>query len=289
MRIQYRLTHIYISLFSGWLKSLSESERERFALRFARLAYYILSLRKKDSSKNILIAFPSKSAQQRDKLLKNSYAFFAKSFLQFLALPKAYQFIKINVKGKQLLDDALKKGKGVILVTGHFGKWEILSAWLGSSGYPVYAVAHRQKNRGADLFFKSYRKSLGMEMIYRKSSLKNMYHILDENKILVLGSDQDAKSRGIFVKFFNKPASTPKGAARFHLETHSPLLFISCHLDQRGQYNLHIQPVNPSGPITVETITQAYTDLLEEKIRQFPDQYFWFHRRWKTQPSHSTE
>ncbi|MFQ6677875.1 MAG: lysophospholipid acyltransferase family protein [Fidelibacterota bacterium] len=287
MRFNHQISYYALTVFSGWLRSLSESERDRFSLRLARIAYYILSLRKKDSANNIAIAFSEKTAQQQDKILKNSYAFFAKSFLQFFALPKSYRFVDINIKGKNLLDDAIKKGRGVILATGHFGKWEMMSVWLGRSGYPVYAVAHRQKNKGADLFFKNHRQKTGMEMIYRKSSLKNMYRILEENKILVLGSDQDAKSRGIFINFFNKPASTPKGVARFHLETHSPILFVSCHLDQAGKYQLEIQPVNPNAPPTVESITQAYTRLLEEKIRQFPDQYFWFHRRWKSKPTNS--
>jgi len=287
MRLNHKFSYYTLILFSGWLRSLSESERDRFGLRVARIAYYLLSLRKKDSTKNLSIAFPNKGSQFRTSLLKKTYAFFSKSVLQFLALPKSYRFVDIDVIGKNLLDNAIKKGRGVILATGHFGKWEMMSAWLGFSGYKVYAVAHRQKNIGTDLFFRNLREKTGMAMIYRKSSLKNMYRILKENDILILGSDQDSKSRGVFVNFFNKPASTPKGAARFHLEAKSPVLFISCHLDEKKRYTIHIQPVKPIGTPTVTSITQAFTELLEKKIRQFPEQYFWFHRRWKTKPSNS--
>jgi len=276
MRFRQKFNYTSLTLFSSWLCSLSETERNRLGIRIARLGYYLLGLRKKDSLKNIATAFPEKSDSERNMIIKKTYSFFAKSFMQFLSLPKSYRYANIDVEGQELLDGALEKGHGIILATGHFGKWEIMSAWLGYSGYPCVAVAQRQKNRGADIFFREFRANTGMGMIYRKSSLKNMYRILKENKILILGSDQDAKQRGVFVNFFNKPASTPKGAARFHLQTGSDIFFISCYVEQNGKHKLQIQPVVPEGESSVKSITQAFTT--------FPEQYFWFHRRWKTMP-----
>ena len=284
MRFHHKFNYTSLILFSSWLRSLSETERNRLGIRIARFGYYLLSLRKKDSLKNIATAFPEKSDSEQNMILKKTYSFFAKSFMQFLSLPKSYRYVDIEVEGQELLDGALEKGHGIILATGHFSKWEIMSAWLGYSGYPCVAVAQRQKNRGADIFFREFREITGMRIIYRKSSLKNMYRILKENKILILASDQDAKQRGVFVNFFNKPASTPKGVARFHLETGSDIFFISCYVEQNGKHKLQIQPVVPEGKSTVKSITQAFTTLLEEKVREFPEQYFWFHRRWKTMP-----
>ena len=242
-------------------------------------------MRKQDSLKNISTAFPEKSENEQNIILKKTYSFFGQAFLQFLSFPKSFKFINIDVEGKELLDQSLAKGKGIVLATGHFSKWEILSSWLGYTGYPCIAVAQRQNNRGADIFFREFRKKTGMDIIYRKSSLKQMYRILKDNKILILASDQDAKQRGVFVDFFNKPASTPKGVARFHLQTGADILFITCHVERNGRHKLHIQTVIPDGDSSVESITQAFTALLEEKVRNFPEQYFWFHRRWKTKPS----
>jgi KDO2-lipid IV(A) lauroyltransferase len=284
MRFHHKFNYTSLILFSSWLRSLSETERNRLGIRIARFGYYLLSLRKKDSLKNIATAFPEKSDSEQNMILKKTYSFFAKSFMQFLSLPKSYRYVDIEVEGQELLDGALEKGHGIIMATGHFSKWEIMSAWLGYSGYPCVAVAQRQKNRGADIFFREFREITGMRIIYRKSSLKNMYRILKENKILILASDQDAKQRGVFVNFFNKPASTPKGVARFHLETGSDIFFISCYVEQNGKHKLQIQPVVPEGESTVKSITQAFTTLLEKKVREFPEQYFWFHRRWKTMP-----
>ena len=284
MRFHHKFNYTSLILFSSWLRSLSETERNRLGIRIARFGYYLLGLRKKDSLKNITTAFPEKSDSEQNMILKKTYSFFAKSFMQFLSLPKSYRYVDIEVEGQELLDGALEKGHGIILATGHFSKWEIMSAWLGYSGYPCVAVAQRQKNRGADIFFREFREITGMRIIYRKSSLKNMYRILKENKILILASDQDAKQRGVFVNFFNKPASTPKGVARFHLETGSDIFFISCYVEHNGKHKLQIQPVVPEGESTVKSITQAFTTLLEKKVREFPEQYFWFHRRWKTIP-----
>lgn len=284
MRFRHKFNYTSLILFSSWLRSLSETERNRLGIRIARLGYYLLGLRKKESLKNIATAFPEKSDSEQNMILKKTYSFFAKSFMQFLSFPKSYRYVDIEVEGQELLDEALEKGHGIILATGHFSKWEIMSAWLGYSGYPCVAVAQKQKNIGADLFFREFREKTGMDIIYRKSSLKNMYRILKENKILILASDQDAKQRGVFVNFFNKPASTPKGVARFHLETGSDIFFISCYVKQNGKHKLQIQRVVPEGESTVKSITQAFTTLLEEKVREFPEQYFWFHRRWKTIP-----
>ncbi len=285
MRFHHKLSYASLTLFSGWLRSLSECERNRLGVRLARFAYYLLGLRKKDSLKNIANAFPEKSVGGRQVILKKTYSFFAQTFLQFLSIPKSYRMIDFDIVGQELLDRSLARGKGTILATGHFSKWEIMSTWLGYSGYPCVAVALRQKNKGADIFFREFRENTGMKMIFRKSSLKHMYRVLKENKILILASDQDAKKRGVFVNFFNIPSSTPKGVARFHLHTNSDMFFITCHVKRNGIYKLHIQPIVPEGEKTVESITQAFTTLLEEKVRKFPEQYFWFHRRWKTKPS----
>ena len=122
-----------------------------------------------------------------------------------------------------------------------------------------------------------------MGMIYRKSAIKHMYRILEENKILILASDQDAKHRGVFVDFFGQKASTPKGVARFHQQSGADMLFITCQVEPSGINSMHVQKIEPK-ETTVESITQTFTLMLEEKIRTYPEQYFWFHRRWKTKP-----
>jgi len=204
--------------------------------------------------------------------------------MQFLSFPRSIQDADITVNGKEYLDEALTKKKGVILVTGHFGVWEIMVAWFGLNQYSMLAVGQKQKNSGADTFVNQLREDTGIKMISRKSPLEFMYEALASNRILTLGSDQDAKKRGVFVKFFNLPASTPKGAARFHLEHRSPMIFATCHLEKPNNHVLDILPVPADSNSNIETITQSFTFMLEKIITAYPKQYFWIHRRWKTKP-----
>ena len=108
-----------------------------------------------------------------------------------------------------------------------------------------------------------------------------MYDVLTQNGILGLVSDQDAKQRGVFVNFFGVPASTPKGAALFDLKSKAPIMLGACIQTGFQRYRIELVPVIASNQ-NVENITQVYTALLEKFIRQSPEQYFWFHRRWKT-------
>ncbi|NOZ04313.1 MAG: lysophospholipid acyltransferase family protein, partial [FCB group bacterium] len=195
----------------------------------------------------------------------------------------------ITINGKELLDASLREGKGVLLISGHFGSWEMLAAWLGYNGYPFVGIAQRQKNRGADRFFRELREHSGVRHIFRKAPLDKMYAVLKNGEILGLASDQDARRRGVFVNFFDHPASTPKGAAMFHLRQGAPMLFVVCYETKPYQYVVDIEPIPIRTGDDVTTITQQFTSLLEKKVRQYPSQYFWFHRRWKTkmkEPGH---
>ena len=97
-------------------------------------------------------------------------------------------------------------------------------------------------------------------------------------------SDQDAKNSGIFVEFFGMKASTHKGAALFHLKSKAPIIFVTLHMESTNEYFLNIQPIITNKESDIESITISYTRLLENIIIKHPEQYFWFHRRWKTKP-----
>ena len=107
--------------------------------------------------------------------------------------------------------------------------------------------------------------------------------VLSENGILGLVSDQDAKTKGVFVNFFGSPASTPKGAAIFHIKTSAPMMIGTCIKKAFMHYEIRFCSIDTSSQ-NLTDITQNYTTILENHIRKNPEQYFWFHRRWKTRP-----
>ena len=285
MKLKYRITYNSLKLLSNLVQSLNPRKQYYYANKLGSICYQLLKIRQKEARKNISIAFPKLSEKKRENILKDTYRFFIYSSMQFLSLPKSITHGNISVNGTQYLKEALDKNKGVLLVSGHFGLWELILGWFGINKYSLLLIGQKQKNVGADRFINELRKNNGIKILPRKSSLELMYSALENNDILTLASDQDAKKSGIFVNFFGVKASTPKGAALFHLKSKSPIIFVTCHMESINKYILNIEPVKTQNKSDIESITISYTRLLENVIKKHPEQYFWFHRRWKTKPS----
>ena len=281
MTIYHIITYLALRFLSRILKMFSNKKLHVVSQNLASIFFNYIPKRKKTALKNLKIAFPNKSDEWINTTLKKCYNFFIFNFLQFLAFPFNPNSIEIEVVGEEHLKNAVNQKKGTILVSAHFGSWEILGHWFGKNSYPLVGIAQRQKNKGANLFFEEKRQLSGIKQVYRKSSMDSLYDVLNANEILGLVSDQDAKRKGVFVDFFDKPASTHKGAALFHLNTNASLIFGICVQKNLGQYRVEFIPINPDKK-SVEHITQLYTSVIEQSIKKYPEQYFWFHNRWKT-------
>jgi|TARA_B100001996_G_scaffold379368_1_gene365015 KDO2-lipid IV(A) lauroyltransferase len=275
------MTYSALSVLSSILKILSVRKLHILSQNIASILFNYIPKRKNTALKNLKIAFPDKSDEWINTTLKKCYSFFTYNFLQFLAFPFDPNSIEIEVVGKKYLNNAINENSGTVLVSAHFGSWEILGYWFGINNYPLVGIAQKQKNKGANLFFEEKRQLSGTKQVYRKSSMDSLYEILNANKILGLVSDQDARGKGVFVDFFNKPASTHKGAALFHLNTNASLIFGICVQKDIEKYRVEFIPINPKKKST-EDITQLYTTIIEQSIKKYPEQYFWFHNRWKT-------
>jgi len=275
------MTYIALRVLSRILKILSNDKLHIISQNLASIFFHYIPKRKKTALKNLKIAFPDKSDEWINTTLKKCYNFFIFNFLQFLAFPFDPNSIEIEVVGEKHLKNAINQKKGTVLVSAHFGSWEILGHWFGKNSYPLVGIAQRQKNKGANLFFEEKRQLSGIKQVYRKSGMDSLYEVLDANEILGLVSDQDAKRKGVFVDFFNKPASTHKGTALFHLNTDASLIYGICVQKNIGEYQVEFIPINPDKK-SVEDITQLYTSVIEQSIKKYPEQYFWFHNRWKT-------
>ena len=281
MNLYHRITYNALRVLSSILKILSVRKLHIISQNIASILFNYIPKRKNTALKNLKIAFPDKSDEWINTTLKKCYNFFTYNFLQFLAFPFNPNSIEIEVVGKKYLNNEMNGKSGTVLVSAHFGSWEILGHWFGVNNYPLVGIAQRQRNKGANLFFEEKRELSGIKQVYRKSSMDSLYEILNANKILGLVSDQDARGRGIFVDFFNKPASTHKGAALFHLNTNASLIFGICVQKNIGKYRVEFIPINPKKK-SIEHIVQLYTTIIEQSIKKYPEQYFWFHNRWKT-------
>ena len=283
MRASHIITSYFLQIFKKCFSNISARERFYIASRLGSLFYGYLGIRKKQARKNIKNAFPHLKQNQRERILKNTYLNFCHNFVEFVSFPDSYENIQIEIKGDEILQSFLEQKKGIVFITGHFGAWEILGQWVARNVPLFVGVAQKQKNIGAHDFFISQRELAGTKHILRGNSVKLMYEVLSNNGLLGLVSDQDAKKKGVFVEFFGNPASTPKGAALFHINTKAPILLGVCFKENFKKYHIHFKAIETKSK-NIEEITQEYTKQLELYIKQYPDQYFWFHRRWKTKP-----
>ena len=197
MNTREKFTYYFLHFLSRYLNKISDRKREWYANKLAAFAYKYLPIRKNEAYKNIKLAFPNQNHQWLKKVLKGSYKTAVQNFIDFLAVSTTVHKTVFTIKNKNVLDEALDKNKGVLLITGHFGLWEKWGAWLGKNKYPLWGIIQRQANRGSDLFFKEIRESYGMSHIYKTSSVDQSYKILKQNQILILASDQDAKDKGV--------------------------------------------------------------------------------------------
>ena len=284
MKLNERIIIFFLHCLSCLAGRINPHRRVVIAQKIGGFVYQNITTRKYLALKNIDRAFPDKSDYWKTEILKKSYSFFMEQFLFFFGFPESFSQTNIQVENKILIDDALKQKKGVIYITGHFGFWECNIAWFGKQNYPLTGVAQKQKNKGVHQFFIKKREWSGIRHIFRKDSLEKMNRVLDDGGILGLVSDQNAKNRGVFVRFFNILSSTPKGAAQFYQHKGSVPIFGVCSKEKHNQFLIKFKPIPKESLADTETFTQAYTQLLENEIRIHPEQYFSWHTRWKTSP-----
>jgi len=226
------------------------------------------------------------------RIARRSYTEIGMTFIEMFILDRLRGRIHEIVDSSELeaVRRALGKGRGVILVAAHFGSWELNGASIGmAEGIPVATVARTQSNPYVDRWIKRTRESVGVDVYPPGVSIRKFVRALRGGYAVGLISDQDAGRRGIFVPFFGVPASTAQGAAQLTLRYGSPLLVTLSVRTSPGRYRSIYRevPVEPND--TVETLTARYTRMIEDIIREHPEQYFWMHRRWKTRPPDGTE
>jgi KDO2-lipid IV(A) lauroyltransferase len=281
MKVSHQFTYLTLITLKKLISVLSIRSKHKLSIYLGKILFSFLKIRRRVAEENLKKAFPNWSAKKNNLILKKAYIFFSNNLINFISFPHSWKKIQFSVSGKKILENSFAGGKGIIMITGHFGSWEILGKWLGDYADLFVGIAFRQKNRGAHRFFIEQRELSNTKHIFKRESFDKMYNVLQQNGILGLVSDQDAGKRGVFVNFFNIPASTPKGVALFHINKKAPMVFATCVQTGPLKYRIEFIPILCKVK-TLEHITQDYTRILESYIKRFPEQYFWFHRRWKT-------
>jgi KDO2-lipid IV(A) lauroyltransferase len=294
-KTQHRVEYIAFRIIEKTIQSLPGFILNPFADFIAFITFKVAKYRRDVALENLANAFPEKSPQDRFQIAYGSYRHFALVILEFMKLASwtPEQLGKmIDIERTKEVEDMLAetRGKGAVVVSGHFGNWEMAIAYLASRFFEGASIIQlRQKNALVDQHVVKMRRRWGMEIIYSRGAVNNALSSLKANQFLGLLCDQDAGARGVFVPFFGRMASTPVGAAVLHLRSKATLFFGFSVRVGKFKYKGYVAPIEHDSDYEVNTeniqkITAKFTAQLEKYVRQYPDQYLWMHRRWKTQP-----
>jgi len=187
------------------------------------------------------------------------------------------------------VSEALDAGRGLIVATAHIGNWEIAGHATSVMITPLNSVARPLDNPLIEKYVDSMRRLSGQKIIGKRGAVRDMVRSLNAGEAIAVLMDQDARRHGVFVNFFGRPASTWPTVAALALKHGCPIVFGFARRTARFQYELiadHVFRPEPTGDrdADIRDLTQKITSRIEERIRETPEQWFWVHRRWKTQP-----
>lgn len=288
--VKYHAEYLFLLLLTYTIRLFPLKTGLFSAVYLGRILFYLDKTHRNRALENLRNAFPEIQINKLLNTLKNVYINLTKVYIEFLNLPHfnmKYLEKNVSINGKDNLDKALRKNKGIIAITGHIGNWELLGTILVKNGYHLDAIYHPMRNPLSDRFFNCLREKAGIKLIPIKNAFRPCLQSLRQNHILGLIADQDAGGDGVAVDFFNRPASTAKGPAFFAVRTGSPVLFFTLIRGENDRHTLHIsRPLNVkiTGKLQKDIYynTKLWSDELEKWVRLYPEQWFWVHRKWHT-------
>lgn len=265
--------------------------RRNLGMAIGRLCWPLVSKKRRKMAIDNISRSLGITEEQAETIAKSSGIRFGPMFMEVLHMPRLNKDNinkYVTLSGSEHLEAALTMGRGAVLATAHSGNWELLGAALAMHGFPLVAVVQRQTNAAMDTFINEYRTKAGMHVTY-KQGVREMVKLMGSGKIIGLLMDQDNHRDGVFVEFFGRMASTPQGAAALARLGNTPIVpaFITENPD-----GTHIAIFHPPVLVTktddragdIRNTTQHLTRIIEQHIRQHPQEWFWLHNRWKTAP-----
>lgn len=237
---------------------------------------------------NLQVIFPGKSIKEIRKIRIRMFRNFAKylvDFFRFEIIDQEYIKKNIRIENIHYFKQALAKGKGAIVLTAHFGNWELGGIVIALLGYPFWAVALPHKEKEVNKFFNFQRESKGVRVIPLGKAVRMCLAVLKKNELVALVGDRDFTAKGEILDFFGKPALFPEGAAAFSLKTGAPIVPGFMLRNEDDTFTLKIEKpleFKPSGDKNrdLTDLIQRYKIIFEEYIRRHPDQWYMFRRFW---------
>jgi KDO2-lipid IV(A) lauroyltransferase len=245
---------------------------------------------------NLAIAFPEKPVAERRWILRRSFLNLGRMAAELAHLPRltdAQLRDMVRFADEAWWAEAVgwERSSGVLVLSGHFGNWELLVYAHGRRGHPVHMVHRAIANPLVDAWLHALRAPAGTFMIRKSGAAQSVLKALRERALLVLPIDQNStRNLGVFVDFFGVPASTNAGMARIALRTDAPIVPVFIVREgASARHTVHVLPIlqaERTGDVDADVVTntQRFTALFEEMVRRHPEQWLWMHKRWKTRP-----
>ena len=285
-----KIEYIIFVLFSYSFRILGLGLSRKFASVLAFTFFYLIPIRKKVVLENLKIAFPNNGEVKNKELAFKIYSSFAVTLVEIMCLPflnKSDLVNAVECSNPELIVEKFNEGKGVILLSSHFGNWEFIAISVAIQiQLPFSVVVKPLRNTLVYEWMNKGRTKFGNEVVPLGISIRKTYQTLKEKKIVAMVADQRGPKEGVKVDFFGKKVAVYTGPAALALKTGAPII---CGIPIReNNFNYKVKlveiPTNnlpDSEEEKILEISQRYTSYLEEVIREHPEQWLWMHKRWK--------
>ncbi len=288
--------YLLVRVFVCVVQSVSWGTALGGARRVARIVHHFDKRHRDIAAENLRYAFPQHSPDEIDALVLASYEHLAMAGVEIMRMPRTLSptnygdYVRCPPDVRARFDEWWKFERPLVVVTGHFGNWEIIGYATGLMGFTANVIARKLDNPYLDRWVTALRESTGVKMLDKNTDFDGIQRTLETGGSLGVVGDQDAGSKGLFVNFFGRPASTFKSIALLSLEYNAAILVVGmARTGHPLQYQLYLEDeILPEDyardPDAIRSITERYSTALERMIRRYPEQYLWMHRRWKHQP-----
>jgi KDO2-lipid IV(A) lauroyltransferase len=257
--------------------------------------YRLMRRLRRVGTRNLELALPELSVQERERILRGVYRHLGWQLVEFCRMPRYTAENTqgwIRTEGLEHYRAAQARGKGVLVLTGHLGAWELSSFYHSLRGYPMGMVIRRLDNRLLDAYVNGVRCMYGNRVLHKDDFARGLLTAMRAGDTVGILMDTNmTPPQGLFVEFFGRPACTASGLARVALKTGAAVLpgFLLWEPAEQ-QYVLHFGPElvlqrTDHAEADILAATQQCAQVTEAWIRRYPDQWLWIHRRWKTRPA----
>jgi KDO2-lipid IV(A) lauroyltransferase len=288
------LTYVAVRVAICIVQSLPRSTCERIARSSANLLANRLRIRRRVVRDNLRQAFPEWSAEQCRQAACGMWEHLLLMVVEIAHAPRVIRKTTwrkhLRIHGMEEIVRTMWLDRPKVVLSGHYGNFELAAFLLGVFGFKTYSVARELDNPYLNRFVNEFRESRGQEILPKKGSAPDVAIAMERNGAIGLLGDQAAGPRGCWVDFFGRPASVHKAIGVFALSASAPVIVCTATRRRRlFDYDLRVEGIaDPAGesPDTagLTPLSQWYTSLLEQAIRRAPAQYWWVHRRWRGEP-----